>query len=282
MIVCELRSTLCEVLPVFCVCAACGSALLSAPFSAATSPAPSAALFFPHRTRCPPAASLTHPAPCKQTCRQLKKRKKWTLLKAEDPSWIFAHRLMSRSSSCRACSSSDRSSPMMGAVEVSECLRPPVSWLLALLWCTWLLQRLGWYCFRRDKTDWMFARTEWLQLTDWESAERGSHERKCFMLQKWDQKSTRVGPHYLSCNKRYVSDGQSVVRLCVGWGLWRGFLEKEKRRNQNSDPQIMAYMGTLNKPKTIKLINWIKCWIKDVHFNTAINKSSCEKDACFV
>lgn len=241
---CELRCTLREVLPVFCVCAACGSALLSAPFSAATSPAPSAALFSPHRTRCPPAASLTHPAPCKQTCRQWKKNEHSS--KQKMPSWIYSgytHRLMSRSSSCSACSSSDRSSPMIGAVEVSECLRPPVSWSLALLWCTWLLQRLGWYCFRRDKTDWMFARTEWLQLTDWESAERGSQGEKELHAPKVRPKSTRVGPHYLSCNKRYVSDGQSVVRLCVGWGLWRGFLERENRRNQSLDPQIRLIWG---------------------------------------
>lgn len=48
---------------VSCVCAVCGSARPSSPFSAAASPAPDAALSSPGPTRCPPAASPARPAP---------------------------------------------------------------------------------------------------------------------------------------------------------------------------------------------------------------------------
>ncbi|KAF0021345.1 hypothetical protein F2P81_026402 [Scophthalmus maximus] len=75
---------------------------------------------------------------------------------------------MSRSSSCSACSSSDSPSPLAEEEEeeLSECLRLMAPQPFALSESTRLLQRCGWCRFRRDKTDWTFALTEWLQPTD--------------------------------------------------------------------------------------------------------------------
>lgn len=82
--------------------------------------------------------------------------------------WNTAHKLMSRSSSCRACSSSNNSSPLAEEEEeeLSECRWPSVPEPFVLRERTRLLQRWGWCRFRRDKTDWTLALTEWLQPTD--------------------------------------------------------------------------------------------------------------------
>lgn len=96
---------------------------------------------------------------------------------------------MSRSSSVSACSSSDRSSPMTGEVEASERPRPPGSGSLESY-------MFGRYCFSRDRTDWMFARTEWLVLTDCESG-----REKHVVGPAWGQKAARVSP-WLPCPQR--------------------------------------------------------------------------------
>lgn len=139
---------------------------------------------------------------------------------------------MSRSSSCRACSSSDSSSPLAEdreEGEACECLRLPVSWLFTLLESTRLLQSCGWCCFRSDKTDWTFARTEWLQLTDWESVERESKKAK---TEDSNTKCTGICPYYRSSNKRYISEAQSIMWLYIGWLLCWRFLERGIQQKQ--------------------------------------------------
>lgn len=90
------------------------------------------------------------------------------------------HRLMSRISSCSARSSSESSSSPAAdeeeGEEASKRLWLPVSWFFALVESTRRLQRWGWCLFRRDNTDWTFARTEWLQPADWEGRGRASNK----------------------------------------------------------------------------------------------------------
>lgn len=76
------------------------------------------------------------------------------------------HKLMSRISSRRARSSSDSPSSPVGGEEAFKRLCFPASRLFASLQSTRWLQSCGWCCFRRDNTDWTFARTEWLQPED--------------------------------------------------------------------------------------------------------------------
>lgn len=120
---------------------------------------------------------------------------------------------MSRSSSVSACSSSDRSSPMTGEGEAPERPRPPGSGSLKSY-------MFGRYCFSRDRTDWMFARTEWLVLTDCESG-----REKHVVGPVWGQKAARVWHDYLPRNEGHISHGQPVVGLRLGRSLRAGLLE---------------------------------------------------------
>lgn len=212
----------------FCVCRVYWSALLSAPFSAAASPAPSEVPFFPAQSYWPPAASSTRPAPCRHPQRGLKRCTSLHMKLC----CSNTHKLMSRSSSCSACSSSDSSSPLAEdreEEEVCECLRLPVSWPFALLESTRLLQSCGWCRFRRDKTDWTFARTEWLQVTDWESVDTGSKRAK---TEDSNTKCTGICLYYRSSNKRHISQAQSIMWLCIGWPLCWRLLEREIQQKQ--------------------------------------------------
>lgn len=131
----------------------------------------------------------------------------------------YTYKLMSRSSSCNACNSSDSSSSFdKEEKEELEWLWLSVSKLFGVLERTRLLQSCGWWRFRRDKTDWTFARTEWLHPTDW---------IWCKKVSVTEQPNTAISRflfclHYRSSNKRYVSEAQLIMRLCGGWRQrWR-------------------------------------------------------------